>query len=45
MARIVRELEQTGDSGDFEKASELLGDLEQEFGHVRPALQSIAPHE
>jgi two-component system, sensor histidine kinase and response regulator len=38
MARISKELERAGDSGNLGKASELLGTLEQEFGRVRPAL-------
>jgi two-component system, sensor histidine kinase and response regulator len=45
IARISRELEHAGDSGNPEKASELLGTLEQEFGRVRPALQTVLLHE
>ena len=45
MARISRELEQAGDSGNLGEASELLGTLEQEFGRVRPAMQTVLLHE
>jgi HPt (histidine-containing phosphotransfer) domain-containing protein len=45
MARIARDLERAGDSGDLENASERLWTLEQEFGRVRPALQSVLLHE
>jgi len=45
MARISKELEHAGESGNLGKASELLGTLEQEFGRVRPALETVLLHE
>jgi HPt (histidine-containing phosphotransfer) domain-containing protein len=45
MAQISREIERAGDSDDLGEASELLGTLEQEFGRVRPALQTVLLHE
>ena len=45
MARICKELEHAGDSGNLGEAYELLGTLDQEFGRVRPALQTVLLHE
>jgi two-component system sensor histidine kinase/response regulator len=42
MAAICAELENVGASGDLERAAELLGRLEEEFGRVRPALEAEA---
>lgn len=45
MARISTDLERAGDSEDLRAASELLERLEQEFGRVRPASQTVLLHE
>jgi two-component system, sensor histidine kinase and response regulator len=45
MARISRDLERAGDSDDLGDAPGLLGSLEQEFGRVRPALQTVLLNE
>ena len=45
MARISRDLERAGDSDDIGDAPRLLGLLEQEFGRVRPALQTVLLNE
>ncbi len=39
MARICAKLQEAGASGDLVGAAELLGQLEEEFGRVRPALE------
>ena len=40
MAAICSELEDVGASGDLSRAPELLERLEEEFGHVRKALEA-----
>jgi HPt (histidine-containing phosphotransfer) domain-containing protein len=42
MAKICAELQNDGTSGDLRRAAELLGRLEEEFGRVRPALETEA---
>ena len=40
MAAICAELQDIGTSGDLTRAPQLLGQLEAEFGRVRPALEA-----
>ena len=45
IARICKELEHAGDSENLPEASELLGTLDQEFGSVRSAFQTVLLNE
>jgi HPt (histidine-containing phosphotransfer) domain-containing protein len=40
MSAICAELQEVGASGDIERAPGLLGELEEEYGRVRPALEA-----
>jgi HPt (histidine-containing phosphotransfer) domain-containing protein len=42
MSRICAELEDAGASGDLSRAPALVGQLEEEFGRVRPALEAAS---